>query len=183
MTSLTKPEVHNASQRRQSIIDQWPHARVENFECFWDMLADLDKSIRCCRFVAIGVARTFWLGGPVNFHHWLRLPWTTLVTVRLGLPTIGTENTGRIKPSTERARCGAPKARRSRRRRCRGGGVGSWEGLCPSPENFSNFCLEIACYSASWKQFFRLDSSHFSDQIVTLGKHSVKWANALDPYT
>ena len=46
---------------------------------------------------------------------------------------------------------------------------GSVEGLCPSPENFSNFCLKIPCYSASWKQFFRLDSSHFSDQIVTLG--------------
>jgi len=27
---------------------------------------------------------------------------------------------------------------------------GSWEGLCPFPENFSNFCLEIACYGAFW---------------------------------
>ena len=104
-------------------------------------------------------SQDFWLGGPANFHHWLRLPWTILVT--LGLPTIGTENTGRIKPSAEITRCGAPKARRSRRRRRRGGGVGSGEGLCPSPENFSNFCLEIACYSAFWKQFFRLDSFTF----------------------
>jgi len=35
-------------------------------------------------------------------------------------------------------------------------GEGSAEGLwCPSPENCSNFCLEIACYSAFWKQFFK----------------------------
>ena len=47
-------------------------------------------------------------------------------------------------------------------------GVGSGEGLCPSPENFSNFYLEIACYSAFWKIFFRLDSSLFTDQIITL---------------
>jgi len=67
-------------------------------------------------------SQVFWLGGPVNFHHWLRLPWTILVT--LGLPTIGTENTGRIKPSTEITRCEESKARRSRRRRRRGDGVG-----------------------------------------------------------
>ena len=33
--------------------------------------------------ITIGVARIFDWGGPVNFHHWLRLPWTTLVTVRV----------------------------------------------------------------------------------------------------
>jgi len=47
-------------------------------------------------------------------------------------------------------------------------GEGSGERLCPSPENFSNLCLEIACYSTFWKQVFRLDSSLFTDQIVTL---------------
>jgi len=31
----------------------------------------------------IGVARIFHWGGPRNFHHWLRLPWTTLVTFRV----------------------------------------------------------------------------------------------------
>jgi len=96
---------------------------------------------------------------------------TRLGTVRggvqrsgLGLPTISSENTGRIKPSAESARCGAPKARRSRRRRRRRGG--SWEGfgkgLCPSPENFPDFYLEIACYGAFWKQFFKLDDSLFT---------------------
>jgi len=34
-------------------------------------------------------------------------------------------------------------------------GEGSGEGLCPSPENLPNFCLEIACYSAFWKPFFK----------------------------
>ena len=49
----------------------------------------------------------------------------------LGLPTIGTENTGRIKSSAESARCGAPKARRSRRCRRRWGGVSGV--VFPSP--------------------------------------------------
>ena len=53
----------------------------------------------------------------------------------------------------------------------------SGERLCLSPENFSNFCLEIACYSALWKQFFRLDSSLFTDEIVTLTQR-----HALDPH-
>jgi len=34
-------------------------------------------------------------------------------------------------------------------------GEGLGEGLCPSPENFPNFCLEIACYNAFWKPFFK----------------------------
>jgi len=76
--------------------------------------------------------------------------------IGVGLPTIGTENTGRIKL---RARCVE-----SRR-----GWV--WGGVSPSPVGrgcappqkiFSNFCLEIACYGAFWKQFLRLDSSLFT---------------------
>ena len=108
-------------------------------------------------------SKDFWLGGPVNFHHWLHLLWTTFVTVRVSNNRhwkYGTHKTER-----QSARCGAPKTQQLRRR---GGGEGSGEGLCPSPENFSNFCLEMACYSAFWKQFFRLDSSLFTDQIVTL---------------
>jgi len=105
-------------------------------------------------------SQDFWLGGPVNFHHWLRLPWTILVTVRVANNRhwkYGTHKTER-KREVWRAEGATIKAPR--------GG----EGLCPSPENFSNFCLEIACYrpSAFWKQFFRLDSSLFTDQIVTL---------------
>ena len=53
--------------------------------------------------------------------------------------------------------------------------MGSFEGLCPSPEIFfSNFSLEIACYSAFWKQFFRLDSSLFTDQIVALTQRKTR---------
>jgi len=91
--------------------------------------------------------------------------------IQLGLPTIGTENTGRIKPS----------ARRSRRRRRRGElGLGrgfslpSEEGLCPSPEKFSNFCLEIACYGSFWKQFLRPDSSAFTSVISVSDSLSCK---------
>jgi len=55
--------------------------------------------------------------------------------------------------TAESARCGAPR--------------------CAPPQNFSNFCLEIACYSAFWEQFFRLDSSLFTDEIVTLTQRQV----------
>jgi len=101
-------------------------------------------------------SQDFWLGGPVNFHHWLHLPWTTLVTVRVA-------NNRHWKYGTHKT---------ERQRRDDRGAIGAWSGegfsLCPSPGNLSNFCLEIACYSAFWKQFFRLDSSLFTDQIVTL---------------
>ena len=42
----------------------------------------LDRSLMQCDVNIIGVARIFDWGGPVNFHRRLRLPWTTLVTVR-----------------------------------------------------------------------------------------------------
>jgi len=76
--------------------------------------------------------------------------------IGVGLPTIGTENTGRIKP---RARCV------ERRRGWVWGGVSPspvGRGCAPPQKIFSNFCLEIACYGAFWKQFLRLDSSLFT---------------------
>ena len=144
------------SPQNDTAIENFPISTSSPIKCphlslYLPINLQLHHSIKFS-YSTIGISQDFWLGGPVNFHHWLRLPWTTLVTVRVA-------NKRHWKYGTNKNR--APKARGVERR-----GV-------PFPRNFSNFCLDIACYSAFWKPFFRLDSSLFTDQIVTLTQRQV----------
>jgi len=56
------------------------------------------------------------------------------------------------------------------------------EGLCPSPENFSNFCLELnsVCYGAFYLKAF--DSSLFtSDKYIGVSAEGRGWGLAVPP--
>ena len=90
----------------------------------------LARRAKCTRHLPASLhwrSQDFWLGGPVNFHHWLRLPWTTLVTVKVVNNRhwkYGTHKTERRKREVWSAEGATIEAQRG----C--GGV--WGGVSPS---------------------------------------------------